>query len=312
VLEALYRATGRPIVADYYTKLFRADTVQVQNRPLAEVLNQLAEAMGMRWSRDGSWLQLRSATFYDDRLKEVPNRLLARWAARRREHGALTIEELMEIVRLPDAQLDAASMAEGAKEIWGLAEWDIARPSMQRPHFRYLAEFSPAQRQEAMSASGLEFAKMNLSQQQRFLSLALASGGEPLASLDEMAGATLRVDYRQPGWFEWRTPNAAPAFEWVVPLAPGSEGKRVLRPPVRERTREAARQAARRLDPSLVQALREALGRIDPRLAGGEGVEEPEIVPTSLSLTMVYIPGLTNQRSLHVLREHQDLTTGTR
>ena len=46
--------------------------------------------MRLRWNKDGSWLQFRSTSYYDDRLKEVPNRLLARWAARRRQSGMIT------------------------------------------------------------------------------------------------------------------------------------------------------------------------------------------------------------------------------
>ena len=47
--------------------------------------------MRLRWRREaetragGAWLEFRSASFYDDRLKEVPNRLLDRWATARRQ-----------------------------------------------------------------------------------------------------------------------------------------------------------------------------------------------------------------------------------
>src|SRR5207253_5497313 len=65
-----------------------------------------------RWPRD--WSSdvcssdlFRNAGFYNDRLREVPNRLLRRWVASRREHGALTLDDLVEIAQLPDAQLDS-------------------------------------------------------------------------------------------------------------------------------------------------------------------------------------------------------------
>src|SRR5207248_6057238 len=38
VLEALHRATGMPIVADFYTRLYAPETVTVQNQPLFAAL----------------------------------------------------------------------------------------------------------------------------------------------------------------------------------------------------------------------------------------------------------------------------------
>src|SRR5438876_339306 len=82
----------------------------------AAALSQLCDTLRLRWNRDGDWLQFRSTSYYDDRLKEVPNRLLERWAAVRREHGLLRLEELVEIVQLSDAQLQGRDTAEGARE----------------------------------------------------------------------------------------------------------------------------------------------------------------------------------------------------
>src|SRR5206468_1488276 len=104
---------------------------------------------------------------------------------------------------------------------------------------RYLATFTPTQRQEAMSPQGLPFTRMSLAQQQQFIAVSLPADGEGLQSLDELAGATLRVDYQQPGWYEWRPRSW---YRWVIPTA---DGKRVPRRLLRERTREAALQAAR-------------------------------------------------------------------
>ena len=61
--------------------------------------------MRLRWTRDSApgagsgeaWLQFRSASFFHDRLKEVPNRLLERWAESRKRNGALTLDDLIEI-----------------------------------------------------------------------------------------------------------------------------------------------------------------------------------------------------------------------
>jgi hypothetical protein len=250
VLEALHHATGLPIVADYYTRLYPVETVSVQDRPLFEALNQLADTMRLKWHKEtesretGQWLQFRSATYYDDRLKEVPNRLLSRWATARQSHGMLVLDDLVEIAQLSDAQLDAADMAEGAKECLGLAEWDLARHEDLRPHLRLLGSLSPAQRQGATAERGLPFAKLSLAQQQQFLALPRTTWGLHVNSLEELAAVTLRVDYSQPGWFEWQAPDPLADQGWP----------RLKRPRVRERTHGAALQAARRIDAQVGEA----------------------------------------------------------
>jgi RNA polymerase sigma-70 factor, ECF subfamily len=306
VLEALHRATGMPIIADYYTRLYRLEAVSVPDQPLFAALNRLTDAMRLRWSKDGDWLQFRSASFYDDRLKEVPNRLLARWTASRKQHGTLTLDDVVEIAGLTDAQLDGAEMAEGARELHGLAEWDLARYRSQRPHLRYLASFTPAQRQAMMSPTGLPFTKMSLAQQQQFMALGLPSE-EPLQSLEELAGAVLRVDYTVPGWFQWGDPDQLNLTRWVVPLEPIPRGQRVLRQPVRERTRGAALAAVRRVDPQQLEALAQEWQRQDPR-AATPPTDEAHIFPTKLNLTIVYIPGSSNQRSVYVWFRDSDVT----
>jgi hypothetical protein len=262
VLEAIHQATGRPVVGDFYTRLYKPETASVRNQPLFDALNQIADAMHLRWSKDGTWLQFRSSGYYNDRLKEVPNRFLARWAAARRQRGVLTLDELLEIAQLSDAQLDATEMAEGARDCWGLAEWNLPRGGFQRPHLRYLAQLISAQRQEAMGPAGLPFMRMSLMQQQQFIAMisSMSMGPPPLQSLDEVAGASLRVAYTRPG-----------EFQVQVPAAPGGrEREPVELALVREPTRVAALQAAHRFNPD---------------------VEPGEIVPTELAVTILYTLG---------------------
>jgi hypothetical protein len=298
VLEAVHQATGLPIVSDFYTRLHKPDAVSVRKVASHEALQQLSERMRLRWNMDAGWLQFRSSTYYHDRLKEVPNRLLSRWAQARsaaggrREHGMLRLDDLVEIAGLSDAQLDAAEMAEGAEACWGLREWFLVRERELRPHLRFLAEFTPAQRQEAMSAAGLPFSKMSLGQQQGFLARVLnihPDDDKPLESAAELSGAALRVDYTQPGWYQWRQPGEFGKERWVIEVEPGPTGRRVLMPPIRERTREAALQAVRRVRPD---------------------AKPSEIYPTILDLVIVYIPGSSNDRLLHLVRQNQDLTPG--
>jgi hypothetical protein len=253
VLEALHQATGLPMVADYYTRLYHQRSVSVEKRPLFEALNRLADVMRLRWHKDfsgsgGTWLQFRSASFYDDRRKEVPNRLLFRWAASRREQGVLPLDRVLEIAQLSDVQLDSTTMAEGAKECFGLAEWVLVRRGEFRSHLRWLAELTPSQRRAAMSAGGLEFTQMSLSQQQQFI----ARLGLGLHTLTELVNANLRLEYTQPGAFEWKAPESL-----TVSL-------------VREQSREAALTAAQRINPQ---------------------ASASQIVPTELALTVLYTWG---------------------
>jgi hypothetical protein len=69
--------------------------------------------------------------------------------------GALSLDDLTEVAQLSEAQLDASEMAEGARECWRPAEWKLSRNWALPRHLRYLASFTPAQRQVAMSAVGL-------------------------------------------------------------------------------------------------------------------------------------------------------------
>jgi RNA polymerase sigma-70 factor (ECF subfamily) len=300
VLEALHRATGMPIIADFYTRLYLPEMMSVRDRPLFQALNQLSDAMHFRWNREEPWLQFRSASFYDDRPKEVPNRLLHRWAESRRQHEALSLDDIVEIAGLSDPQLDGGDMAEGAKALWGLEEWDLARYRAQRPHLRYLATFTPEQRQAMMGAAGLPFARMSLPQQQQFIALGVSAEDAPLQSFDELVGAVLRVEYTVPGWFQWGDPNQMNLTRWVVPLEPIPNGARLLRPPVVERTRAAALAVVRRVDPHLREALAREWTRQDPRAAAVPPADEAQIYPTELSLTIVYIPGRSNRRSPYV------------
>jgi hypothetical protein len=254
VLEALHQVTGLPIVADFYTRLYSPESVSVQDQPLFAVLNQLADTMRLRWSKEGSWLQFRSATFYDDRLKEVPNRLLNHWVSVRQQHRALPLDHLVEVAQLSDAQLDSQEMAEGARLCWGLLEWDLGRAKHRRPHLRFLASFTRAQRQEAMSPNGLTFGRLSLPQQQQFIALAMGvEANWRKLELDDLARAALRLEYLAPG-----------GFQWVVPNEPGQPLRLVPRPPLPAETRAARLESARRFDPDVSEEL--ALARAFPEL----------------------------------------------
>jgi hypothetical protein len=223
----------------------------------------------------------------------------------------LTLDDLIEIAALPDAQLQGEDMAEGAKTCDGLAEWDLARNHVVLPNLRFLAQFTPAQRQEAMSETGLPFTRMSLAQQQAFLARALRGDGDGLQSLDELAGAALRVDYSQPGWYEWRPPTAQ-VLCWLVPGPGGESGGWIHRPRVRERTREAALAALRRVDPEIRAATRAAARRVDPRIENAFPDDEAQIAPTHLDLVTIYVPNTRRRRHpiIFMARDNYTSTIG--
>jgi hypothetical protein len=256
-----------PIVSDFYTHLYAPGGVTIKDQPLYEALNHLADAMRLRWNKEDGWLQFRSASFYNDRPKEVPNRLLARWSAARREHGHLLLDDLIEIAGLSDAQLDARDMAEGAKELWGLEEWGLAGNRALRPHLRWMAGFSPAERQKLQGAPGLRFTELTLPQQQQYITLALGSSPDAADSLADLATGAVQIDYSLPGQFEWKAPEkhgGAPE-----PLSP-----------VRAATPAAALAAARRLDPQ---------------------ADLTQIQPTETAITLLYYWGTAQSNGVYRL-----------
>lgn len=59
VLEALHHAAGLPIVADFYTHLYGAETVSTEKQGAFQALSQLSDAMRVRWRKEhgsgGAW-----------------------------------------------------------------------------------------------------------------------------------------------------------------------------------------------------------------------------------------------------------------
>jgi hypothetical protein len=94
----------------------------------------------------------------------------------------------------------------------------------------------------AMSAAGLPFAQLSLAQQQLAAHL-----GERLPSLDALTQMTVRVEYIQPGEFQWVQPGMS---EFQGPDRPWPANFFEI-PIVRDRTREAVLETARRIDPTV-------------------------------------------------------------
>lgn len=240
VWEAVHEKTGLPIVADYYTHLYPASDFTTDKQHVFDALCRAADLLGVHWKKDNGILLCRSAGFFWDKLKEVPNRLLDKWQADRERNGGLPIDDLLEMATLTDQQLDSLFVGQGIKHCRDLMEWNVlADPEYAgmrrkydsvRPMARFLASLSPSLRAQAMSGDGLSVNVLTPAQQEalsKFMPHAANTGG-----------ITFRVEYVPAGRYFWRVTfnDARDEEKWLThpPLITG-------------RTREEALAAARQV-----------------------------------------------------------------
>jgi hypothetical protein len=271
VWEAVHRASGQDVVADFYTRPYQTTTVTVERDPLFEALCQVADAMGVRWRREGDLLLGRSTSFFWDRVKEIPNRHLARWQQAKREHGGLPLESLIEMASLTDEQLSAGLGTEAIIHCWGLDEWRILgtapgatgievrvygdrEPWLMQEHWypesltaqvRFFGTLTPEQRTRALRSEGIAVGDLTPEQQRRFLQLwnqveeqrERRKWERPGVGPQPLHNARYSVEYFPAGWYYWSPPYQEQRPQLMV-LAR-----------VTARTAEAALAAARRIYP---------------------------------------------------------------
>jgi hypothetical protein len=120
-------------------------------------------------------------------------------------------------------------------------------------------------------------------------------------SLEDLGEARLRVDYTQPGWYEWQ-PAGMPAFygwtPFTVAVQKGDHLRYAMVPHVRARTRDAVLQAARGIDPEIRRALLQHARLTDA--SAPSAFAEPQssqVAPTRLGMAFAYIAGrVSDQR----------------
>jgi hypothetical protein len=197
-LEAVHKATGLDVIGDSYARLHPAASVTVEKTPLFDALNRVSDTLRLRWNKETdapaktSWLTFRSTSFFNDRLKEVPNRLYARWSERRRDKNSLPLADLLAIAQLSDAQLDSGAADETARKCYGISEWRLVRSSSLREHWRFLAVLPAGLRAAALSDKGLRFLDLPLDRQQDFAALVFGSRAAARSRPDELANAALK------------------------------------------------------------------------------------------------------------------------
>jgi hypothetical protein len=238
VWEAVHDATGAPVVADAYSRLFEAKGMEVEQMSRFEALCRLGDRMGVRWQRDGQFLMGRSVTYLWDKVKEVPARHLRRWRADYDEQGFLPLDDLLEAATLPDRHLESAAIGQVIGHCWGLEDWivigegaslplGINGPRVTRPYARFLTLLSSGQRASAQR-QGLSFEELLPAQQQALIELL----GKDRRSPREVVGVRFRVDYAPAGTFVWypaaRTKSEVERLERTVPFVTGKTAEETL------------------------------------------------------------------------------------
>lgn len=250
VWEEVHKQTGLPIVADSYLHLYATSSVSVQSMPLYDALSQVADAMGARWKKEDGFLQGRSASFFWDRRKEIPNRLLDRWQADSRKNGGLPLEDLLEMALLSDEQLNSQIVGDAVHHCRGLYEWDTLQRSIgfysPRPFARLLARASAAARRAFFAPEGIAFSSFTPKQRQELLGFLLEERSYLADMPQVLTASSFRMDYVPSGWYVWRP-------EYTI--NEDKQGKKQLEinrlPLAFGRTKEEALAAARKYDPKV-------------------------------------------------------------
>jgi len=183
------------VIGDHFTRLRPRAQGTVKKVPLFDALCRVGDALRLRWGSEDGWLTFRSVSFFNDRPKEVPRRLLLDWQQARSTTGGLPLDDLLRIATLSDAQLDSADIAQGAEHLYGIAEWDQVRSSQLRPHWRILAALPGDGRGTALSAQGLPFGGMPWEVQERVTAYVVPTGSKPAQFAEVYAGLQMRVRF---------------------------------------------------------------------------------------------------------------------
>lgn len=216
--EAVHRATGRSIIADFASRVTPTAKVTVKDATLFDALCRVGDATRMRWRVDGDFILARSTSYFWDKLREVPNRLLARWRAQRQLPGGLPLESLMEMASLPEEPLSSTGVSQAIVHCLGVPEWRLVgdltpttRAQWARGGARLLSELTPHQRQRVFTPDGLPFRDLAPDQQreawglQQVMTLMRERQDGTRNGLD-LANAYVVGKYVPAGWYAWERP----------------------------------------------------------------------------------------------------------
>jgi hypothetical protein len=257
VWEEIHRRTHLPIVADAYTRLYVASRFKRQKVTTFEALCQLGDGMGVRWKKDGEFLLGRSTSFFWDKLKEVPDRLLVHWQEDRDRQGALPLEDLVAMAALSDEQVGSRTVGLGITHCRGLDEWGIIAggpsiggellPEYLRKQLRALTVLTAGQLRAAQTPQGLTLETVTPPQRE-------VLGRELGWGPDGQQSPRLLVSYIPRGRYVWRPLISQERYN--------TAGK--FWPRVSAATREEALAQARKYEPEVdPRSVTRTRGRLD-------------------------------------------------
>ena len=237
VWEEVHKRTGLPVIADSYTRLYPLADGTIHEKPLYEALNKVADALASRWKMEGAFLACRTANFFWNRMKEVPNHLLTRWQQNSLNPQGLPLNDFLEMADLSEAQLDSQIVGDAVTYCWGLNEWDaLGRPIgyyTPRPFARYLAHLSPALRQQFITPEGVAFSDLSGDDRAEFVRAAQAVGKNSYIDFENMATCRYRMEYIPARVYVWK---------------PGPDHKYQMEVTISDPTAEGALAKARKVD----------------------------------------------------------------
>jgi hypothetical protein len=168
LLPDLARTYGVQVIADAYWQagwyLDPRSVASAEPIALFELLDRLVGS-SHRWDRVRDLIRLRSRTWFLDRPREIPLRLIRRWKASCDDKGALSLEEYVEIAcSLTDTQLLSLNLV---RRDTGLPD-EVESAATMRHALRLYGALHPAQRATLWRGAALPVAQMTPLQRELF------------------------------------------------------------------------------------------------------------------------------------------------
>jgi hypothetical protein len=202
LLASIAAAYGVNLVADGY----RSGAEPLPSLPAGEEwpLYQLMDRFVLpsaRWSRVGAFLQVRRHTWYEERLAEIPERIVRSWSERLQRARTLSLEETAALVRtLSDAQLgqfEAVMQEAGLRVHLMFTQGDDPESRRERAMLRAYGSMLPGQRRRLQEGGWIPSAAMP-PEAREWLSIALGARSSAEISVRSLPTAVI-FQYRSPG-----------------------------------------------------------------------------------------------------------------
>ncbi|MHB9037109.1 MAG: hypothetical protein ACYC64_10595 [Armatimonadota bacterium] len=193
-LKALAQKTGLDIISDCFSA--KPPTMAGGEKTLGEHLESIRSTYGSNWEKSGDALVFRDTDWFAKRTWEVPQVWIDYWASRGKTNNGLLLEDLVQIARLRDAQIDHTIVADSV--LVGLGAGEAAR---NREILRFYASLDYEQ-QKTMATQRLQASAIS-DDQWSLLQKALATKGAVYAAAQKgsqyiqlMQSGTDVVDYK--------------------------------------------------------------------------------------------------------------------